>query len=90
MIVPGVTGSTKTPYVKEMCNEALMHGYIPVVVNPLVAPEERDYRVLDFSDSEVMKRSIDMINEKLGDDIEIYGVGFSLGANYLLRYLGAN
>lgn len=24
----------------------------------------------------------------LGDDIDVYGVGFSLGANHLLRYLG--
>ncbi len=26
----------------------------------------------------------------MGDDTEIYGVGFSLGANHLLRYLGAH
>jgi predicted alpha/beta-fold hydrolase len=26
----------------------------------------------------------------VGDDADIYGVGFSLGANHLLRYLGAN
>jgi predicted alpha/beta-fold hydrolase len=26
----------------------------------------------------------------MGNNIEIYGVGFSLGANHLLRYLGAH
>ena len=31
-----------------------------------------------------------MIHERLGADVEIYGVGFSLGANHLLRYLGAH
>ncbi len=26
----------------------------------------------------------------MGKDTEIYGIGFSLGANHLLRYLGAH
>jgi predicted alpha/beta-fold hydrolase len=26
----------------------------------------------------------------LGNDVDIYGVGFSLGANHLLRYIGGN
>lgn len=41
-----------------------------------------------MSDSQVIRRGIDRIHEKYGQDIEIYGVGFSLGANHLLRYLG--
>jgi predicted alpha/beta-fold hydrolase len=35
-----------------------------------------------------MRENIDIIKQKLGEDIDIYGVGFSLGANHLLRYLG--
>jgi len=31
-----------------------------------------------------------LIHEQLGNDIDIYGVGFSLGANHILRYAGAN
>ena len=31
-----------------------------------------------------------MIHANVGEDCEIYSVGFSLGANHLLRYLGNN
>jgi predicted alpha/beta-fold hydrolase len=43
-----------------------------------------------MSDVSILRRSVDAIHEKLGVDCEIYGVGFSLGANHLLRYVGAN
>lgn len=43
-----------------------------------------------MSDSSIIKQSIDLVYEKLGNDVDIYGVGFSLGANHLLRYLGVN
>lgn len=51
---------------------------------------EVEQRVLDMSDSTILRKSVDLIHEKLGNDCEIYGVGFSLGANHLLRYLGDN
>lgn len=41
-----------------------------------------------MSDDTLYRKSIELIHEKLGDNIDIYGVGFSLGANHLLRYLG--
>ncbi len=41
-----------------------------------------------MSDPLVMRRAVDNIHEKYGKDIPIYGIGFSLGANHLLRYLG--
>jgi predicted alpha/beta-fold hydrolase len=50
--------------------------------------EGANHRVLDMSDSMVIRRAIDTIHERLGKNVEIYGVGFSLGANHLLRYLG--
>ena len=49
-----------------------------------------DNRVLDFSDSKVLRASIDRIHEEIGEDAQIYAIGFSLGANHLLRYLGAH
>ena len=44
--------------------------------------------MLDMSDSMIIRESIKRVHAKYGEDIEIYGVGFSLGANHLLRYLG--
>ena len=76
---------------KEMVHGAQTHGYDAVVLNALVTKDDDakgDYRVLDFSDSGVLRSSIELIRKRYGDDVEIYGVGFSLGANHLLRYLG--
>lgn len=33
---------------------------------------------------------MDVVHEKMGSNVEIYAIGFSLGANHLLRYLGAH
>jgi predicted alpha/beta-fold hydrolase len=93
MILPGVTGCSDGNYVKEMVLGAHKKGYKAVVINAHIGRSEEadaDYRVLDFSDSQVVRSSVDAIHEKLGQDTKIFGVGFSLGANHLLRYLGAH
>jgi predicted alpha/beta-fold hydrolase len=41
-----------------------------------------------MSDNDILDQSLKVIHDKIGDNIEIYGVGFSLGANHLLRYIG--
>jgi predicted alpha/beta-fold hydrolase len=64
-----------------------------VVINGLVTKDDAhltDYRVLDFSDSLIIRSTVDKIHERLGQDVDIYAVGFSLGANHILRYLGAH
>ncbi|CDW85265.1 embryogenesis-associated protein emb8-like [Stylonychia lemnae] len=88
-IVPGVTGCSEEPYIKEVCGVALQNGYNPVVLNHTATKDDDlELRVLDMSDSKIMRESIERIHNKYGQDVEIYGVGFSLGANHLLRYLG--
>ena len=47
-------------------------------------------RVLDFTNNEAMITALNAVRDHLGSDCEIYGVGFSLGANHLLRYLGSH
>jgi predicted alpha/beta-fold hydrolase len=46
--------------------------------------------VIDPSNSDFIAESIDVIKRTVGQDCEVYGVGFSLGANHLLRYLGTH
>jgi predicted alpha/beta-fold hydrolase len=92
MILPGVTGCSQANYIKEMVLGAHRSGYHAVVINSLASEDEKEmdgnYRVLDFSDSQIVRQSINVVHKRLGEDAEIYGVGFSLGANHLLRYLG--
>ena len=45
-------------------------------------------RLLDFSKPYVLKESIDYLKCKFGKDSLIIGIGFSMGGNHLLRYLG--
>lgn len=47
-------------------------------------------RVIDFTNNDAMITAIAEVKNQLGQDCEIYGVGFSLGANHLLRYLGTH
>jgi predicted alpha/beta-fold hydrolase len=93
MILPGVTGCSQANYIKEMVLGAHRSGYHAVVINSLATKDDEksldgNYRVLDFSDSQIVRQRIDVVHRRLGEDAEIYGVGFSLGANHLLRYLG--
>ena len=93
LILPGVTGCSGANYVKDIVLEAHRSGYQAVVINSLVTKDDDatgDYRVLDFSDNEIIRSSIDLVLERLGKDVEVYGIGFSLGANHLLRYLGSH
>ena len=66
MILPGVTGCSQANYVKDMVCYALNHGYRPVVVNSLISKDEGslqgDYRVLDFSDMQVMRSAVDLVH----------------------------
>ena len=91
LLFPGVTGSSSEEYVKEMCGAASKEGYVVAVLNCLYTKDhEVNQRLVDPNETEYIKESIDLILKKIGEDSEIYGVGFSLGANHLLRYLGAH
>lgn len=88
-----MTGCSGVNYVKDIVLYAAKNGFHPVVVNSLMARDEddiTDYRVLDFSDSKVLRASVDLVHQELGNDVDIYAIGFSLGANHVLRYLGAH
>ena len=59
LILPGVTGCSSANYVKEMVLGAKRFGYHAVVINSLVTKDgdgaRGDYRVLDFSDSQIIR-----------------------------------
>lgn len=64
LIVPGVTGSSSEPYIKEICGESKRQGYYPVVVNCLATKDEEfGIRVLDMSDPNIMREAIDVVHK---------------------------
>lgn len=66
LILPGVTGCSQANYIKEMVLGAHRNGYHAVVINSLVTKDDDqnqgNYRVLDFSDSQIVRQSIDVIH----------------------------
>jgi len=46
---------------------------------------------MDFSNPRILKECIDFLksDEMFGTECTLYGVGFSMGGNHLLRYLGS-
>lgn len=90
LILPGLTGSVNDAYVMNMCDRALNNGYNVAiyqmrVLNPDVKlPQDGTYMNL-FDD---LDHAIDEIIKKYGKNAKIYGIGFSYGANHIVRYLG--
>ena len=76
-----------------MSTEALSRGYHVFIQNP-VAPTESvgrtDLECIDFTKNYPVKEAIETLKETFGADVDIYAIGFSLGANHLLRHLGAH
>jgi predicted alpha/beta-fold hydrolase len=90
LVVPGVTGDCDSPYVYDMVREAVGKGYTVIVLNSTVpyGTKEQDLEVIDFTDSKAYDDILAEIKRLVGDDVDLYALGFSLGANTLLRYLG--
>lgn len=88
--MPGLTGNSKESYVINTANTAISHGYNAVVVN-----HRGGYPGLKITSPKLYwaasswdyKEAVDHIKAK-HPDLHIYGVGFSLGANILAKYLG--
>lgn len=60
-----------------------------VVINHIAPREgEGDLRLLDFSKALALKETVMHMKGKFGPDCKILGVGFSMGGNHLIRYLG--
>jgi predicted alpha/beta-fold hydrolase len=65
------------------------HGYTVVVINHIAPREgEGDLRLLNFSNAQALKETVMHMKAKFGSDCKILGVGFSMGGNHLIRYLG--
>ncbi len=92
-IVPGVNSSLEDHHINATAKKAIAEGFHCIVANP-VRPDPKkqimDLEIIDYSKTEPITESIEMIKELFGADSDIYAIGFSLGSNHLLRHLGAH
>lgn len=52
------------------------------------ATQEDNLEIVDFSKNEAIHDIIGKTKDIVGHDIDLYAIGFSLGANSIMRYLG--
>eukprot|EP01060_Flectonema_neradi_P008634 TRINITY_DN16164_c0_g1_i1.p1 TRINITY_DN16164_c0_g1~~TRINITY_DN16164_c0_g1_i1.p1 ORF type:complete len:400 (+),score=46.04 TRINITY_DN16164_c0_g1_i1:31-1230(+) len=89
IIVPGLTGSSDSSYVTKMALSLVMAGYQPVVYNPRGRGgiEITSAFMYSCGYTHDLRRIVQMLRSGSPDQL-IFGVGFSLGANYLAKMVG--
>lgn len=89
----GVTGSSKDSYLTELTDFVVEKGYNMVIFNHFAPEGEKDLKLMDMNENRHMDEVIRFVKSKFdkGDEeCEIYIVGFSLGGNHTLRYIGTS
>ena len=89
IIFPGLTGNIEDAYVINIANECIINCGFNVciyqmrVLNEKVKINKRYLFLIDDIDE-----ALDDIINEYGNKVKIFGVGFSYGANQLVKYLG--
>ena len=89
IIFPGLTGCIDDAYVINIANECIINCGFNVCIYQMRVLHDKlkiDKRYLFLIDD--IDEALDYIRNEYGDSIKIYGVGFSYGANQLVKYLG--
>ena len=89
IIFPGLTGCVDDPYVINIANEAIIKGGFNTCIYQMRLLTENlkvTKKYLFLMDD--IDEAIDEIKKIYGNDKIIYAIGFSYGANQLVKYLG--
>ena len=89
IIFPGLTGCIDDPYVINIANECIINGGFNTCIYQMRLLNDRlkvDKRYLFLIDD--IDEALDEIKKEYGENKNIYGIGFSYGANQLVKYLG--
>jgi len=89
-IIHGLTGGSEMPYVQSLVTESLNQGFTTVVfhnrgINGTLLTTPEPFHGVKLDDVE---NAIKHIQNK-NPNVELYGVGLSMGGNLLLRYAGS-
>jgi len=88
LIIPGVCSTSKSHYIKSFvmcCNEK---GYRAVVYHPRGVDEIKTAKIFSVGDTSDFRQTVQHLRKIVGEEAPIIGVGFSLGANVLVKYQG--
>ena len=89
IIFPGLTGCIEDPYVINIANECVVkYGFNVCIyqmrlLNDKLKINKRYLFLIDDIDE-----TLDYIRQEYGEKTKIFGIGFSYGANQLVKYLG--
>jgi predicted alpha/beta-fold hydrolase len=89
IIFPGLTGCVDDPYVINIADECIVNGGFNTCIYQMRLLTDKlkvDKRYLFLIDD--IDEALDEIRKTYGESINIYGIGFSYGANQLVKYLG--
>ena len=89
IIFPGLTGSIDDAYVINLANECIINGGFNTCIYQMRLLSDKlkvDKNYLFLIDD--IYETLDEIRKEYGENKNIYGIGFSYGANQLTKYLG--
>ena len=89
IIFPGLTGCIDDPYVLNIANECTINCGFNVCIYQMRVLHNKlkiDKRYLFLIDD--IDETLDYIRSEYGESTKIFGIGFSYGANQLVKYLG--
>ena len=87
----GVTGTSRDGYLLDLAFEGSNRGYNMVAFNHFAPPGSKNLRLMDLCENKHVDEVIQFAKQRFdkeSKECEIYLVGFSLGGNHLLRYVG--
>ncbi|XP_015773343.1 PREDICTED: abhydrolase domain-containing protein 2-like isoform X2 [Acropora digitifera] len=90
VIVPGIANCSETQYVRTFADYAMNQGFRVAVLNHLGAKKKEGLstpRLFTYGGTEELDAVVTHLTSKLNHK-RLVGVGFSMGANILMKYLG--
>eukprot|EP01063_Lacrimia_lanifica_P034449 TRINITY_DN6372_c0_g1_i5.p1 TRINITY_DN6372_c0_g1~~TRINITY_DN6372_c0_g1_i5.p1 ORF type:complete len:413 (+),score=112.51 TRINITY_DN6372_c0_g1_i5:120-1358(+) len=89
VVCPGLTSSSESGYVRQLCAHLAARGYRPVVYQPRgVGGDVATPFLYSAGYTHDVRRALAHVRAQLPAGVKVYGLGTSLGGNYLTKYAG--
>ena len=90
ILLHGLTGGSHESYVQDVIEGLSPHGFKSLVFNFRGCSESKitTPQLYSASYTKDLNIVVEYVHEVLGKDVVLYGCGFSMGANILLKYSG--